>query len=153
VITGTGTETGTNFATGYSSNPEIGKGLSIADPVASPTATTTYYATVTNSKGFSTTASITVAVRDDYVVKPDNNFSPNGDGINDIWKVPNIENYPDHELTIFDRGGKLLYKTRSYQNTWDGTVNGEPLDEGTYYYIFNFDGQKGPIKGFITIVK
>jgi hypothetical protein len=43
---------------------------------------TAYYATVTNSKGSYTILSITVAVRDDYVIKPDNNFSSNADGIN-----------------------------------------------------------------------
>jgi gliding motility-associated-like protein len=93
-------------------------------------------------------------VKDDFVkLMPTNNFSPNGDGINDTWMVENIDAYPDHNLNIFDRAGRILYTVRSYKNEWEGKVNGVLLDEGTYYYVFKFDKPDiQPIKGFITIV-
>ncbi len=177
VVTGTGTESGTKVETDYSANPEIGKGLAaklkvvatdavsyswsgsaltsynISNPIANPTQTTTYYVTVTNSKGVSITVPITVSVKADFVIKSDNNFSPNGDGINDTWQVENIENYPNHKLEIIDRSGRVVYRVNGYQNDWNGTLDGAPLTSGTYYYIFNFDDPKiAPIKGFITIV-
>ncbi|QEK52483.1 T9SS type B sorting domain-containing protein [Pedobacter aquae] len=178
ILTGTGTDIGSNLETPYTLNPEIGKGLSskfkleavdaqsyswsgaglsnynISNPVASPSTTTTYTVTITNSSGFATTASITVRVKDDYVIVADNNFSPNGDGINDVWKVQNIETYPNHELMIVDRGGRVLYRKRGYQNDWDGKIDGQPVDDGTYYYFFKFDDTSiRPVKGYITIIK
>jgi hypothetical protein len=50
-------------------------------------------------------------------------------------------------------GGRILYTIRNYANNWDGRLNGVQLDEGTYYYVFEFD-KPGilPKKGFITIV-
>jgi gliding motility-associated-like protein len=115
---------------------------------------TTYTVSVTNASGCVTTQNITIQVVDDYAkLLPANNFSPNGDGINDAWVVENLDAYPDHKLTIFDRGGRILYTVRNYDNTWDGRVNGALLDEGTYFYVFVFNKPGINIKrGFITIV-
>lgn len=118
-----------------------------------PMKTTTYTVTATNESGCQTTESFTIEVKEDYIaVKAENFITPNGDGVNDNWVVTNVDAYPEHTLTIVDRSGKVLYKTRNYRNEWDGTANGLPLSAGTYYYIFDFEG-KNAIKGFITIVK
>ena len=81
-----------------------------------------------------------------------NTFTPNGDGINDTWFVENIEHYPEVEVSIFNRWGELLVSQTGYQNDWDGTGNGKQLEEGTYFYIFNF-GEFGIKKGTVTIIK
>jgi gliding motility-associated-like protein len=87
-------------------------------------------------------------------IKAMNNFTPNGDGVNDKWEIENVSILPDHQLSIFDRAGRIVLKVRDYQNDWDGTVNGAPLSEGTYYYAITFDSPDlGVKKGFITIVK
>ncbi|KLT66125.1 gliding motility-associated C-terminal domain-containing protein [Pedobacter sp. BMA] len=80
-----------------------------------------------------------------------NILTPNGDGKNDYFVVKGIENYPSARLSIFDRGGRLLYVTTGYQNNWDGYVNGNPLAEDTYYYLLDL-GAGGTIKGFISIL-
>lgn len=80
-----------------------------------------------------------------------NILTPNGDGKNDYFVVKGIENYPSAKLTVFDRGGRLLYATTNYQNNWDGYVNGSPLAEDTYYYLLDL-GASGTIKGFISIL-
>jgi gliding motility-associated-like protein len=55
---------------------------------------------------------------------------------------------------IVDRGGRVLYRTRGYQNDWDGKIDGQPVDDGTYYYFFKFDDTSiRPVKGYITIIK
>ena len=87
-------------------------------------------------------------------IKAMNNFTPNGDGVNDKWEIENVTTLPEHTLTIFDRGGRLLLKVKNYQNDWDGTINGSALAEGTYYYAFAFDTPGlGIKKGFITLIK
>ncbi|TCD10137.1 gliding motility-associated C-terminal domain-containing protein [Pedobacter frigidisoli] len=80
-----------------------------------------------------------------------NILTPNGDGKNDFFVVKGIEQYPTNKLSIFDRGGRLLYSTINYQNNWDGYFNGKPLMEDTYYYLLDL-GNDGSVKGFISIL-
>ena len=82
-----------------------------------------------------------------------NAFSPDGDGRNDTWLIPDIDLYPDNNLTIFNRWGDEVYKANSYSNAkpWDGSG----LQSGTYFYVLNVNvnGDKQTFKGFITMVK
>ncbi|HEX8377177.1 MAG TPA: gliding motility-associated C-terminal domain-containing protein, partial [Pedobacter sp.] len=99
-------------------------------------------------------ATITQPVFDINSIKAMNNFTPNGDGVNDKWEIENITSFPEHTVTIFDRGGRVLLKEKNYKNDWEGTVNGSALKEGTYYYSITFDMPEiGMKKGFITIIR
>jgi|GEM_PF-6392521 len=118
-----------------------------------PMQTTTYTVTVRNAAGCESIAAITIEVQDDYIVQAENFITPNGDGVNDTWVVKNIDAYPNHTLSIYDRSGKELYKVRNYKNDWDGNFNGMPLTGGTYYYIIRFDQNPRVVKGFITVVR
>ncbi|PWS31874.1 gliding motility-associated C-terminal domain-containing protein [Pedobacter paludis] len=80
-----------------------------------------------------------------------NILTPNGDGKNDFFVVKGLEKYTNNKVSIFDRGGRLLFKTDNYQNNWDGYYNGKPLAEDTYYYIIYLEGA-GVAKGFISIL-
>nr|WP_295864043.1 MBG domain-containing protein [uncultured Chitinophaga sp.] len=121
-------------------------------PVARPTATTTYRVTISNAAGCSVVRDVTINVKEDYKLEPTNILTPNGDGINDVWVVKNIDMYPQHEVKIFDRTGRLIYRQRGYTNNWKGTINGQRLAEGTYYYIIDLGENRPLFKGFITIV-
>ncbi len=93
----------------------------------------------------------------DCNVKLPNAFSPNGDGINDKYR-PEIGCFPkDYHFSVFNRYGQLVYDTKSYAEFWSGTVNGNPLPVGTYYYIlsfYNITQQKTEVhKGGITLLK
>jgi gliding motility-associated-like protein len=81
-----------------------------------------------------------------------NILTPNGDGRNDTWVIKNIDSYPNNEVSIFDRSGRMIYHKKGYGNDWNGTVNGRPLHEGTYYYVIDFGNGKKIIKGYISIV-
>ncbi|RZK47770.1 MAG: gliding motility-associated C-terminal domain-containing protein, partial [Pedobacter sp.] len=119
-----------------------------------PTATTTYVVNVSNGSGCVETVNYTIEVREDFqAVKATNILTPNGDGINDFWIVDNIDMYPNSVVTIFDRAGRLLFTQKGYKNNWDGTLNGTPLAENTYYYIIDFGTERLKQKGFITIVR
>lgn len=116
--------------------------------------TTTYSVIAVNASGCSDRKAITLTVLDDMEnIKATNILSPNGDGYNDVWVIDNIDLYPNSEVKIFDRAGRTLYIKKGYDNTWDGTFNGNALGEDTYYYIINFGPNKRVLKGFITIVR
>ncbi len=79
-------------------------------------------------------------------------FTPNDDGINDIWEWPDIEKYANSPLIIFNRAGQKIYEAESYNNSWDGTMSGKPLQADAYYYVIRSKGG-GDIKGAVRIVR
>jgi len=69
-----------------------------------------------------------------------NVFTPNGDGVNDVFRVVGSEACVQ-ELAIYDRWGRELYVTRTAPFVWDGRVKGgEPAAEGAYVYVIRFAG-------------
>ena len=119
-----------------------------------PAETTTYTVTVSNSSGCTSTVSYTVEVLDNYaLVKPANIVTPNGDGKNDTWLIQNIDLYPGAKVAIFDQGGRKLFETTNYANSWDATYGGTQLAEGTYYYVIDFGANIAVKKGFITVLR
>lgn len=88
------------------------------------------------------------------LVFPINILTPNGDGVNDVWVVKDIEKFPDNEVTVFDRSGRTVFQTKNYQNDWAGYLSGRLLAEGTYYYVIKLkrNAKFEIIKGFITIL-
>ena len=77
-------------------------------------------------------------------------FTPNGDGDNELWKIPGIENFPDCTMSVFDGHGSRVYEQKGYKSDWDGTHNGKQLPEAVYYYIFSCPDKKG-ITGTVLI--
>ena len=70
-------------------------------------------------------------------------FSPNGDGINDLFVIRGILNYPANAFVIYNRWGNKVFEASPYQNTWDGKsmfglrVGGNDLPVGTYFYVLD----------------
>ncbi|HEY0054967.1 MAG TPA: MBG domain-containing protein, partial [Pedobacter sp.] len=119
-----------------------------------PQETTTYHLTVTNAQGCNIEKEITVAVNADFlVVNGTNILTPNGDGVNDRLVIRNLDMYPNNEVKIFDRAGRLLLNKKNYGNDWDGSLNGVFLTEDTYYYVVDFGPGITKIKGFVSILK
>ncbi|MGF6929334.1 gliding motility-associated-like protein [Chitinophaga sp. W2I13] len=137
----------------YAWSPATGlNDANIASPIARPAVTTNYQVTITGTGGCSVTKDITITVKEDYKLEATNILTPNGDGKNDLWVVKNIDMYPQNEVRIFDRSGRMIFHQRGYTNNWNGTVNGQRLAEGTYYYIIDLGNNVPKFKGFITIV-
>jgi len=87
---------------------------------------------------------------------PPNAISPNGDGQNDVWVIPESVNYEFRRLTVVNRWGDIVYESREYNNDWGGTYKGNLLPEGTYYYILELEN--GPedrkiYRSHITIIR
>ena len=82
-----------------------------------------------------------------------NLFTPNGDGRNDVFEIRGLSLYQSNELTIVNRWGNEVFRTKNYQNNWSG----EGLNEGTYYYLLRVQkpgsNQFEIHKGFITLIR
>lgn len=75
------------------------------------------------------------------VLEESNVFTPNGDGINDVFIPVSFTRIKSVEMKIYDRWGKLLYTTSNLQNGWDGKINGNNSPEGVYFYTIRFRGE------------
>ncbi|HXL55082.1 MAG TPA: gliding motility-associated C-terminal domain-containing protein [Chitinophagaceae bacterium] len=83
-----------------------------------------------------------------------NAFSPNGDGINDVWNIEPLDLFGDADLQVYNRYGQLVFRNIGYIKPWDGTRNGTPMPVGTYYYILDLKiKNEKPLTGRITILR
>jgi gliding motility-associated-like protein len=87
-----------------------------------------------------------------------NLFSPNNDGISDVFEISLLKVYPNFVLVIFNRQGNKVYNYSNNGNLvpiwWDGTYNGKPAPTGVYFYTLDFnDGVKKPINNFIQLIR
>lgn len=125
-------------------------------PTARPSATTTYTMTVKNAENCTSTDDVKITVLP-YCVKVMNAFSPNGDGANDRWIVTSGTGCTDRiKVAVFNRYGQQVYVNENYQNTWDGTFNGKPVPDGTYYYAITYfliNGRTATANGDVTILR
>ncbi|UKJ06770.1 MBG domain-containing protein [Solitalea lacus] len=133
--------------------PGIQNGKSTSVLTVRPMQTTTYVVRGYNENGCYTEQTYTVEVVEDFVLKATNVITPNADGRNDKWLVRNIESYPNNLVKIFDKAGRIIYTKTGYLNEWDGSFNGQPLQEGTYYYIIDLGNGSKLYKGYITVVR
>ncbi len=98
-------------------------------------------------------------VSDDVFVKllkaPEvpNAFSPNGDGIHDVWLIKYLESYPGATVDVFNRYGQTVYSSVGYPRPWDGTSNGKAIPVGTYYYVIDPKNGRKIITGSVTILR
>ena len=81
-----------------------------------------------------------------------NVFTPNGDGLNDVFEIPGLNYYEANELTIMNRWGGTVYEKKGYKNDW----NADGLNEGTYYYLLKIKtaaDKWGVYKGYVTVIR
>ncbi|MGV3504865.1 MAG: PKD domain-containing protein [Adhaeribacter sp.] len=123
----------------------------IANPVASPSRTTTYRVEVRNELGCLASDEVTITVTPR--VKVVNTFSPNQDGINETWEIENIGLFPNATVEVFNRWGNPVFKSSGPYQPWDGTFKGSPLPLATYYYIIRLDKDEKPLSGSVTLIR
>jgi gliding motility-associated-like protein len=80
-------------------------------------------------------------------------FSPDGDGVNDVWNIGHIELYPENTVQIFNRWGALLFESKGYSQPWDGTWQNKELPAETYYYVINLGDGSDILTGTVTIIR
>ena len=145
-----GTAKGYNLS--YLWTPPISlTGETTLDPRISPPSDITYSLTVTSADGCTNHDEVEIKVLNELYVPTA--FTPNGDGLNDVWRLPSLESYPDAEVTIYNRWGQPVFHAKAPYIAWDGTFNGKPQATGTYIYFIDLKNNLSPLKGTITLIR
>ena len=123
----------------------------VLSPALLATHNQTYTLTATGAGNCSASDELTVKILKPIDVP--NSFSPNGDGINDTWNIPNLGDYPGCTVEVFNRYGQSVYQSGGYGTPWNGTYKGSSLPVATYYYVIKLKNGFAPLTGSVTIVK
>jgi gliding motility-associated-like protein len=116
---------------------------------------------VKSDKGCIDTLVRPLVVMEDFGIYTPNAFTPNGDGLNDIFQ-PKGFGVVDYELNIFDRWGEKVFSTKKFEEGWDGTMQSKKdvkygiMEDGTYTWLINCTsvfGKSHELKGHITLIK
>lgn len=146
------TATGSDLV--YKWTPSLGLSRDdIPDPVASPVNDVTYTLTVTSDQACVSMDNIFIKVLKQPEVP--NAFTPNGDGVNDLWNIKYLESYVNASVQVFNRYGEIVYNSaKGYSSPWNGQMNGTNLPLGTYYYIIQprTPGRQA-MSGSVTIIR
>jgi gliding motility-associated-like protein len=120
------------------------------NPVASPTVTTTYTVTITDSANCVSIDSVTIIVNEECgTVYVPTAFSPNGDKENDMLFVRG-GCITDLDFIVYDRWGNKIFETQNQSIGWDGTYKGQPMNTGTYVYYLQAITSKNGVPGNVT---
>ena len=144
-------------------DPPIGEGTERISQFRFPEDTSgTYFITLISEStgGCVDTLVKELVINDDLLWFIPNSFSPNGDGINDIWKPEgNTLNINEFNCQIYDRWGKLVFETDDVQQGWNGAVNGSEFYPGTTVFTYFIEitsattEEKYELTGFITMIR
>ena len=132
---------------------------SINNPVATPSVTTTYTVYGMDYYGCRDTATVTITVdTTEHEIVP-SGFTPNGDGLNDVFHVGGIKFQRLVEMRVFNRWGECVFSTNDREKGWDGTYKGVPQDMGVYNYTIIVakpgygDNNNIIYKGTVTLIR
>jgi gliding motility-associated-like protein len=121
-------------------------------PRASPSVTTTYTLHVVSDAGCVEAMDEVLVTVYNRVIVP-NAFSPNGDSVNDEWKITAIDAFEIPEVKVMNRYGELLFESKGYLQAWDGKFKGTNLPAGVYFYLIRLSDDLEPLTGAVTIIR
>lgn len=128
----------------------------IPNPEMTGVGTITYYVSAQNSDGCIAYDTVDITVLLDKILFIPNAFSPNNDGINDVFQVYTFGD-KDYKLSIFDRWGAVIFISRDIRQGWDGTRNGKELAPGVYIYdlYIEYIDRSKPLRkqGSVTLLR
>jgi gliding motility-associated-like protein len=135
-------------------------GINISNPFSQKALVTLnddaqFYLKVTDAIGCEGRDTIFVKVYNGPTYYVPNSFTPNGDGVNDIFRAIPV-GMANTYFRIFNRNGQLMFETTQYLKGWDGTFNGKPQPNGTYVWIVsgtNRDYKKVEMKGTVNLIR
>jgi gliding motility-associated-like protein len=86
-----------------------------------------------------------------------NAFTPNGDGLNDVFKMVNGFNITNYKLLVYDRYGRTVFETNNPTFGWNGMLRGVALPIGTYVYTCSYtlqaSGERFNTKGTVSLIR
>jgi gliding motility-associated-like protein len=95
---------------------------------------------------------VSVKVLDSEIIKVSDFFSPNGDGVNDHWTIPELALLPNAKVFIFDRFGRLLVENIGNGFRWDGLINNIPAPVDSYWYLVKLNENES-LRGNFTLMR
>ena len=95
---------------------------------------------------------VSVKVLDSEMIKVSDFFSPNGDGLNDYWTIPELDLLTDSRVFIFDRFGRLLVEKTGAAFRWDGLINNVLAPVDTYWYLVKLNENES-LRGNFTLMR
>ncbi len=115
--------------------------------------------TVATITGCSATVVKPIVINEDYALYVPNAFSPNGDGVNDVFK-PQGEGFTDYKLYIFDRWGLMVFYSDEINKGWDGKVQGKGSEDAVQQDVYiwkiqlkDFEKKDRTLHGTVTLIK
>jgi gliding motility-associated-like protein len=128
----------------------------IANPLATLFNDTYFSVLVTDSLGCRETDNVFVKVYEGPMYYLPNAFTPNGDGLNDIFRPTPVGIRSTDYFRVFNRFGQLMFETRQWMQGWDGTFNGKPATSGTYVWMIKGIDKNGAVvemKGTVILLR
>lgn len=129
----------------------------INNPIATPTVTTTYTIYGMDFYGCRDTAYVTIVVDSSQNEFVPSGFTPNGDGLNDMFRPVGSIYHTMVEMRVYNRYGQQIFYTDTKEKMWDGTLNGKPCDMGVYHYTIIVarpgHDHNQVIKGEVTLIR
>jgi gliding motility-associated-like protein len=127
----------------------------VPDPSAAPLTTTNYRLDVTAANGCIASSKETIEVYTPLWMP--NAFTPNGDGNNDVFRIPPAVSIVLTSLSIYNRWGQRVFSTINSSEGWDGRTNGQPAPAGVYVWEIDYkdlgSGQMVHAKGNVLVIR
>ncbi|MFT5513407.1 MAG: gliding motility-associated-like protein, partial [Bacteroidia bacterium] len=111
---------------------------------------------VENNEGCRDSTVQSIFIFPDATLHVPTSFSPNADGLNDVFRPLGVRFVKKYHMSIYNRWGNLLYETNDPQKGWDGTFGGKTVLSGQYLVlveIIDFNNLKAKHKGMVTILR
>ena len=122
-----------------------------AQPRIRAEADVNYTLVATSDKGCSSSDNVEVKVMEQLYVP--NAFTPDGDGKNDVWRIPHLDPQLGAEVIVFNRYGQVVYQTKGATVSWNGTFKGKTMAAGTYIYTIQMKAGEAPLKGTLNLLR
>ena len=120
-------------------------------PLVQPAEEMVYTLTVTNGNGCTNKDEVLVTVIKEFYIP--NAFTPNGDGKNDVWRIPSLESFPGAEVFIYNRYGGTVFHAKEADVAWNGLFKGSKLPIGTYVYFIDLKNGEPVLSGTIQLIR
>jgi gliding motility-associated-like protein len=120
-------------------------------PIARPTADIVYQVLGESVDGCLVRDEVSITVIHD--INFAQAFSPNGDGVNDVFYIEGIDLYPNSVVYIVNRYGLPVFESVGYAEPWDGTYKGQQMPVGSYFFIIDLGDGGEQVSGTISIIR
>lgn len=124
----------------------------VLQPVCTPYADIGYIIKATNKQTYcSSSDTLNIFVLSDINIP--NTFTPNGDGINDTWRILFLDQYKNCQVEVYTSSGQVIFRSSGYSISWDGSFKGKSVPFGTYYYVIDLGDGSSRLTGYVTVIR